>query len=339
MRRREFAAAVIGACVAGITPGCKRRESSAAAARLVVSARPNLYMAPFYLAQERGYFRESGLSLELQPLDEGYQTATLLAGGKLDIAFSALTPSMISAIASGAELRIVAGCHRLAQDCSDTGRLWGNRASFPHGISSLAMLKQHLKGRRIGLNSLNTTNGYYLHVLLEKAGLAERDVTIVQVRYSEAVTAVVNGKLDAFMSADQFSAQRIADSPRLTAGVGLVEILPGFQYRFVSFGKKLLHGEPAVGARFLRAYHRGVADFRAGQTPRFLDEFARSNALDLDRARSSCRANNPQDGAIDDQSIASLARWYFSKGYCPRELGVAEIVDRRFLDLLAKGGA
>ncbi len=205
---------------------------------------------------------QAGLDLELQPVDEGHQVATLLAGGKLDVAFSALHTALVSAIANGADLRIVAGAHRLTAGCSDTGRLWGNRKSFPRGFDKLATLKRELAGKSIAINSLSNTNAYYLDVLLDQAGLQTSDVNIVQVRYSEAVTAVLNGRLDAFMGTDQFSVQKIADSPDLVRGAGLAEILPGFQYRFVSFGKNLLEADPGVGARFLRAYLKGVADFR-----------------------------------------------------------------------------
>ncbi len=335
--RRDFLSAGAGAA-AWLASACGRRADRTRR-KIVVSARPNLYMAAFYLAQDRGYFQQAGLDLDLQPLDEGYQTAALLAGGKLDIAFSALTSSMISAVGSGADLRIVAGMHRLTADCSDSGRLWGNRASFPRGLDNLATLKRDLTGRSVALNSLSSTNNYYLHLLLDKAGIPESDIKIVAVRYSEAVTAVINGRLDAFMCADQFSTQKVSESPRLVRGVGLVEILPGLQYRFVSFGKNLLHADPDVGARFLRAYFKGVVDFRNGLTPGFLDQFARSNSLDVDRARGSCRANAPVDGEIDDESIRGQVEWYFHRGFSPRDVTVSEIVDRRFLERALKEGA
>ena len=337
LSRRNILGWGLGAA-AWLGGGCGRRAHPAPR-KIVVSVRPNLYMAAFYLAQERGYFQQAGLELDLQPVEEGHQVATLLASGKLDVAFSALLAPLVSVIGSGADVRIVAGGQRLTADCSDVGRLWGNRRSFPRGFDSLASLKREFAGKRMALNSLSNTNAYYLDVLLDKAGLRETDIKIVQVRYSEAVTAVLRGRLDAFMSADQFSVQKVADSPELIRGAGLVEALPGFQYRFVSFGKGLLQADPGVGVRFLRAYFKGVADFRKGQSPRFLDEFARSNALDVDRARVSCRSSNAVDGEIDADSVARQVEWYVKKGFCSQKAGAQQMADRRFLQRLQKEGA
>ncbi len=337
MFRRDFLRAGLGA--AGVSTGCAHRTNPRTVRKIVVSARPNLYMASFYLAQERGYFQEAGLHLELQPVEDGHQVATLLAGGKLDVAISALHTAMVSAIANGADLRIVAGAHRLSSSCSDTGRLWGNRKSFPRGFHQLAVLKHELAGKSIAINSLSNTNAYYLDVLLDQAGLKSTDVKIVQVRYSEAVTAVLNGRLDAFMGNDQFSVQKIAGSPELVRGAGLAEILPTFQYRFVSFGRQLLETDPSVGARFLRAYLKGVAGFRNGQTPGFLEDYARANGMQVDRARVSCRDNNPVDGKIDDDSVARQVDWYVKKGYCSKSVGLHQVVERRFLERLQKEDA
>jgi NitT/TauT family transport system substrate-binding protein len=296
-------------------------------------------MAGFFLAQERGYFEQAGLELELQPVDEGHQIATLLAGGRLDVAFSAIQSALINAIANGADARIVAGAHRLTAQCSDTGRLWGNRRSFPHGFGRLATLKRDLAGKSVAINSLINTNAYYLDVLLDKAGLQESDIKIVQVRYSEAVAALLNGRLDAFMGNDQIAVEKIAGTSDLIRGAGLIDVLPGFQYRFVMYGKELLRSDPGAGARFLRAYLRGIADYHSGATPQFLEDFARSNGLDVSQARITCRDNHPVDGAIDDDSVTRQVEWYVKKRLCSRKVDLTQAVDRSFLDRAQKEGA
>ncbi len=335
MLRRDFFALGAGAAVAA--SGCVRRPASPRAHKIVVSARPTLYMAPFYLAQESGYFREAGLDLELQSVEEGYQTVALLAGGKLDVAFSSITSSLISAIGSGAEVRIAAGLRYLDSDCADTGTLYGSRARFPHGLDRLDALKRELRGKRVALNSRGNAHEFYLDTILEAAGMTESDIRIVPARFSEAVAAVRNGRVDAFISPEQFSLQNIAASPDLIRGVAVAQVLPGFQYSFVNFGEGLLHADPDIGARFLRAHLKGVRDFQDGRTPRYLDEFARSNGLDVDRARASCRGNCPLDGSIRRDSIRRMAEWFVRKGYCSRSVDDEQIVDIRFLDRMHRG--
>lgn len=333
MLRKTFLRLGLGAGAACLANGCARRTWSE---RIVVSARPTLYMAPFYLAHESGYFREAGLDLELQSIEDGYQTVALLAGRKLDVAISSITSSLVSAIGNGADVRIVAGLRYLSRDCSDTGTLYASRAKFPRGLDSLATLKSDLRGKRVALNSRGNANEFYLDTLLDNAGLTEADVQIALVRFSEAVAAVRKGRIDVFMSPEQFSVQSIAGSPDLIRGLGMMQVLPGFQYSFLAFGSHLLNADPQIGARFLHAHLKGVADFRNGKTPRYLDDFARSNGLDVGRVRASCRDNCPPDGAIRRDSIQRMAQWFVKKGYCSREVSDKQIVDSRFLDGMRK---
>src|ERR1700719_4301915 len=128
--RRTFLESAAGASV-WMTQGCARRSAAAPPAQLQISARPFLYMAPFELARESVYFKDAGLDLELQSIDDGNQTVALLAGGNLDVAFAALSASMFNAVVKGAGVKVVAGRRRLVPGCSDSGTLYGNRETFP----------------------------------------------------------------------------------------------------------------------------------------------------------------------------------------------------------------
>jgi len=333
LRRTVLGAAGAAAFLAG---ACRRNRAAGALDKVRVSLRPTLYMAPFYLALESGYFSDARLQLELLPVDEGAQTIVLLAGGKMDVAFGALPAALPSAVAQGAQVRLVAGRRRMTPDCSDSGTLYGNRARFPRGLARLPDLKQELRGKQVAINSRSNAAEFYLETLLSKAGLAPDEVNIQAIRFSEAVPAVINGRVDAFLAPEQFSAQTIADSPRLVRGIGVAEVLPDFQFTFTFFGGNLLGSKSEVGVRFLAALLRGARDFAHGKTPRFLDDFARSNGFDLARARLSCRGGETPSGAIDRQSIHLLTEWFAQKGYCPPGVTVDQMVDTRFLQQVHK---
>ena len=336
LRRTVLGAAGAAACLAA---ACRRNRAPGALDKVRVSLRPTLYMAPLYLSLESGYFSDARLQLELLPVDEGAQTIVLLAGGKMDVAFGALPAALPSAVAQGAQVRVVAGRRRMTPDCSDTGTLYGNRARFPRGLARLPDLKQELRGKQVAINSRSNAAEFYLETLLSKAGLTPDEVHIEAIRFSEAVPAVINGRVDAFLAPEQFSAQTIADNPRLVRGIGVAQVLPEFQFTFMFFGGNLLGSRTEVGVRFLAALLRGVRDFVHGKTPQFLDDFARSNGFDLARARLSCRGGEMPDGAIDRQSLRLLTEWFAQKGYCPQGVTVDQMVDTRFLQQVHKLGA
>jgi NitT/TauT family transport system substrate-binding protein len=333
--RRTFLGTAVGAGLYSAS-ACGRPRAASVLDKVRVSLRPTLYMAPFYLAQESGYFSDASLQLELLPVEEGAQSITLLAGGKLDVAFGALPASLPSAVTQGAKVRVVAGRRRMTSDCSDTGALYGNRAKFPRGLARLTDLKQELRGKQVAINSRSNSAEFYLETLLSKAGLTEDDLHITAIRFSEAVAAVINGHVDALLAPEQFSAQTIAQNPQLVRGIGVAQVLPGFQFTYVFFGKNLLSDEGEIGFRFLQAFLKGVHDFARGRTPKFLDDFARSNGYDLERARQSCRDSETPDGSIDRESIGLLTEWFVRKGYCPQGVTVNQIIDTRFVERIGK---
>jgi NitT/TauT family transport system substrate-binding protein len=339
MFRRAFVAGMAGAsaCLLGSCSRSGRSLSSAAKVR--VSARPHLYMAPFFLASESGYFTRAGLDLELKSVEDGYQTIALLAGGELDVAFTSLTGSLINSVARGAAVRVVAGKCRLVPDCSQSGTLYGRRSTFPQGLANLADLKRELRGKRITLNSKASIAEFYLDMLLEKIGLAAGDVQIVMARFSEALAAVMGGKADAFLAPEEFGAMPVSASGQLVRGLGMSEVIRGFQYSHILFGQRLLNSDPDIGARFLGAQLQGTRDFTKGKTPKFMSEFARSNGFDAERAQNACRDNEAPDGAIDFESIRLMADWSARKGYSAEPVSAERIVDTRFLDRLHKEGA
>ena len=73
-----------------------------------VSTLPRFVLAPLYLAEELGFFRDVGLELDIQPLADTTQMIPLLAGGRIDVTFAGATAALFNAIANGA----TKGSHR-----------------------------------------------------------------------------------------------------------------------------------------------------------------------------------------------------------------------------------
>lgn len=164
--------------------GCRREPQTV---KLVMGYIPNVQFAPWYVAQEKGYFEDAGLEITM---DYGKinDVMRLLAAGEVDFA-----------IAGGDEV-IVAR----SQDLPVT-YVMALYARFPAAVVSLkeAAITEPaaLRGKSIGIPGFYGTNYIAIKAILARAGLTEADVTILPVGYNQ-VAVLSEGKVDAVVGFD-----------------------------------------------------------------------------------------------------------------------------------------
>lgn len=326
MNRRQFLTiAAIGAGLSSVR--CVRRDTSNI---IRISDLPYFTMSGLYLAEEQGYFADLGLQVEIEKTAHSSHAIPLASNGKLDVVFGSLSPSIVNAIARGSRLRIVAGRDFAAPDCCDISVLYGRREIFPEGLHNIGLLK----GKRIGANLRMGISEYCVETILESGGMKVEELDFVGIGRSELIVAFLSGKLDAVFLSD-FARRFETMTGQIIRGISLADVLPNHMVSFISFGTRLLDGDPDVGTRFLSAYLRGVREFVAGKTPRFHDELAISNGFDAVAARNACRNNFVIDGRIDLPSLDRFIQWAVAKEYCLDSIPAAQLVDMRFLEQMA----
>ena len=164
--------------------GCRQEPQTV---KLVMGYVPNVQFAPWYVAQEKGYFEDAGLELTM---DYGKinDVMRLLAAGEIDFA-----------IAGGDEV-IVAR----SQDLPVT-YVMALYARFPAAVVSMkdAGISEPtaLRGRTVGIPGFYGTNYIALKAILAWAGLTEADVTVLPVGYNQ-VAVLSEGKVDAVVGFD-----------------------------------------------------------------------------------------------------------------------------------------
>jgi ABC-type nitrate/sulfonate/bicarbonate transport system substrate-binding protein len=311
--------------------GCRSGPSSASREKSLVRVASVLtvHAAPLHLAEELGYFEQAGLKVEIHHANSDTEPIPLLATGQMDVAMGALTPAFVNTVAKGRHLRIVGSRLIASPTCGATGTLYGNRNVFPTGLSDLRLLK----GKRVAVTSATALSAFCLDMILATAGLSVQDVNLVSLHQQESIAALIAGKLDA-MVVSQFDNDLAVMSPVVVKGIGLSGVLPNFQIGYLMFGPSLLEGDPRIGTSFLAAYLRGVVDFMAGKTPKFLDDYARSSRLDPEKLRQGCHDWFTKDGKIDPANVGRLIDWMVARGFCPQKLDAAQLIDTRFVDAI-----
>src|SRR5512139_1554247 len=69
---------------------------------------PSLYAAPLFVAEEKGFFNELGIKLDMKPITAVTESVPLLSAGQIDVATGGYGAGIFSAINDGIDIRIVA---------------------------------------------------------------------------------------------------------------------------------------------------------------------------------------------------------------------------------------
>lgn len=143
---------------------------------------PNPDHAPIIIAQQKGFFKEQGLDVELIGPADPTDPPKWVATGKADIGVT-YEPELMEQIDQGLPLIRIGTLIDKPLNCLVT--LEDSR------IKTVA----DLKGKQIGTSS-SGLSGVLLKVMLAKQGLTENDITLINVRYN-LTQALLSHKVDA----------------------------------------------------------------------------------------------------------------------------------------------
>lgn len=148
--------------------------------RLLLGFRPDVQFAPFYLAQQAGYFAEAGLEVTIEHSDD---VLRLVADGQAEFGVADATDLMIARTA-GIPATYVATLYNHFPVA-----LIGSPDYVPSSPSELA-------GLRIGTPGRFGSSWHALLALLDAGGLSLDDVTIREYPAFNQVEGLLNGDVD-----------------------------------------------------------------------------------------------------------------------------------------------
>lgn len=151
---------------------------------VIMAGNPFVGMAPIYVAMEKGFFQECGLEFSLVNFDDSSASCSALISGKADAAYSTLDAAII------AESSFDENKMKIISVVDESAGADGILAT--NDIAGIA----DLKGKNVGV-TLNQTSHYLLLQALEKEGLTDADVNLVDMTASDAGVSFISGGLDA----------------------------------------------------------------------------------------------------------------------------------------------
>ena len=235
--------------------------------RLPMGYIPNIQFAPFYVAVEKGYFREAGIELEF---DYKFETDGVALVGAGELPFAVVSgEQVLLARAQGLPVTYVAAWYQ----------------QFPVSVvakSELGVLvPQDLKGKKIGLPGLFGATYVGLRALLFETGMSESDVTLDAIGFNQ-VELVAAGQQDIVVGyAENEPIQLRAQ------GIAVTEMRVADYVQLASNGilanEKVIAENPELVRSFVGAFLKGLADTIANPDAAFtLSESYIPNFADLD---------------------------------------------------------
>ena len=168
----------------------------------VATASLGLPYLPLIIAQQRKYFAEEGLEVEIAAFAGGSKALQSLMGGSSDVASGAYSNTLTMA-AKGQKLKNFVVQVRYPALTIAVSRRNADRYQSP----------KDLKGMKIGVSAPGSSTHMVVNHLLSKGGLTSNDVSIIGVGTSAAaVAAIEQGEIDAIINSDPVMTKLEADN-------------------------------------------------------------------------------------------------------------------------------
>jgi NitT/TauT family transport system substrate-binding protein len=213
-----------------------------------VSIMPTTDLAPFHLAERRGYFAAEGLQVSTVTAASGQASLANLIGGDVDIAYSSYTPFFVAQDRKAADLRVVA-------DASSAGPGTTMIVTMPgssvRGVADLA-------GKRIAVTATNTISDTLVKSVMREADVDFSGVQWVSVPFPDTPAALQRGDVDAAFLTEPFitlAANTVGAVPVVDTATGPTADLPTAGYASLA---AYADANPQVVGAFRRALQRAV---------------------------------------------------------------------------------
>jgi NitT/TauT family transport system substrate-binding protein len=332
MRRRAFA-------LSALAVAASRSARAADAVRLGLLR--TLSPAPFYIAKERGYFRDQGIDLDFKFFEAAQPIAAAAVSGDIDVGVTALTGGFFN-LADKGVLKVIGGGLREQKGYEGSAILASVKA-FEAGLTSV----DKLPGHTAAITQYGSSFHYMFGRIAEARGFDPKSVTLRPVQQiSNMVAAVVSGQVDATIA--------IASQAKPLAESGQARIL-GWAGDLVPYQITALFAPAATVdqradmlRRFATAYKKGVADYRRaflrlgadGKPVADAETDAAIPAItayvfagdpDARRKILSGVGYYDADGALDVADVAEQVRWFRAQGLVKGDGDPMAMIDTRFL--------
>ena len=292
--------------------------------------------APVFIAQDKGYFREAGLDVELKFFDAAQPIAVATTSGDIDFGVTAFTAGLYNLAGKGT-LKVIGGMSREKAGYPLIGYFASNNA-YAAGLKT----PKDLAGKRVAMTQVGSIFHYSLGLLADKYGFKLADVKIVPLQsLSNAAAALKGETVDAALLPIS-TARKLMDEGGAKF-LGWVGDETPWQLGAVFASPKTLTNKALV-TKFLgvlakadREYHDvilaamkdGVAPINE-QTKPLLEIIAKYTNLPVEQVVGNCAYIDP-DGKLDVKNVDNQIKWLQEQGFVDKGFDANTIIAKDFV--------
>jgi ABC-type nitrate/sulfonate/bicarbonate transport system substrate-binding protein len=326
--RREFLA-LGGAAALSTVGGCLGGAVGSGPDIVTFGTLPIAAVAEIFVADERGFFEERNIDLEIKRISSAPKATPQLAAGDLDAATGSIGASTFNSVAQDIPLHVVADQTQYWPGQPSANRIWVRDAMYSEGMS----LSDVPDDFTIAVHGQGNVDSYIWGRLLQHNDMTWDDVEVTEILYPNMPAAMQEGGIDACSIPDPLGLQlaRQTNAKQLLYGS---QVAPEMQIGVYLFGGPFVEKRPDVARRWLEAYLLGVREYyEMGGFPD--EEVAQiiSDAIEIPvpAIRASVPSLPHKNGKVNVESIMNQQTYHACRGLVDEQVEASAVVDETLL--------
>jgi NitT/TauT family transport system substrate-binding protein len=295
--------------------------------------------AGFFIANDKGYFKDQGIELEISRFDSAARMVAFLGTGQLDLGGGAPGAGLFNAIARDIPLKIVADKGHIAPGHGFEAIIVRKDLWDKGGFKSAA----DLRGKKVALSSRDIVPEVDLDTFLRSGGITINDVNVVTMAFGDMQAALSNGSIDAVQAIEPFVTQIVEK------GIGVIwkrndEVVSRQQVAVVLYSPKFASYNPGLARKFVLAYLKGVRDYNDAFVKK--DPAAKKEVVQILIRNTPVRdaalydkmvmpGLDPQ-GRVNLDALNGQQNWFLGKGSQKTRVDLSKAVDNQYVDWAVK---
>ncbi len=291
--------------------------------------------AAFFIATEKGYFKEQGIELDTTRFDSAARMIAPLGTGQLDVGAGAPSAGLYNALARDILIKIVA----------DKGNM-----NPGHGYEAMVVRKQlwdtgalksaaDLRGKTVAISARSISPEVTLDAFLRTGGLTVDDVNVVTLAHAEMGNALANGSIDMALPIEPFVTQ-IAEK-----GIGVIwkrndTVVPRHQVAVVFYSQQFAETQPALARKFMLAYLKAARFYNDAFVKK--DPAKKKEVVEILIRNTGVKNPGLYDkmvmpginpnGRVNLVSLADQQNWFLKRGSQKAFVDLSKAVDHQYVD-------
>ena len=279
---------------------------------ITIGLMPDVDSIPFIIAQEKGYFKEEGLTVTLKQFKSAMERDSALQSGNLDGAISDMLAEAF-AKAGGFDTVITSlstGSYKMVAGKNET-------------VTSI----QDLKGKDVAI-SKNTIIEYVTDRITAQGGLPANDINKVVIPQIPArLEMLQNGKIAAATLPEPLATVAIKNGAKLVNSSDQLGINPGV---LIFTTKAVTEKEKEIQAMY-RAYSKAIEYLAKEPRENYIDLIVEKGGFPKDVRDALVLPKYTKAAAPEQKDVDGVIAWLLERKLIQKQYNYSELVDARFV--------